>query len=110
MHQKDIGFNKSQMLVIKKCRWLGNGVDNFKQELKQIAGIEAVTISAFCQRGKERNITGLFPQLPIDIKDDVLTEFWSVDEDYIKTMGMQLANGRNFFPAPGFRFLGHNCK
>jgi putative ABC transport system permease protein len=38
----------------------------------------------------------LFPQLPIDIKQDVLAEFWKVDEDYLKTMGMQLANGRNF--------------
>jgi putative ABC transport system permease protein len=96
MHKKDIGFNKSQMLVIKNTGRLGNGVDNFKQELKQMPGVEEVTISGFIPTGRERNITGLFPQLPIDIKQDVLAEFWKVDEDYLKTMGMQLANGRNF--------------
>jgi putative ABC transport system permease protein len=96
MHSKDIGFNKSQMLVIKNTGRLGNGIDNFKQELKQIPGVEGVTISGFSPTGRERNITGLFPQLPIDIKQDVLAEFWRVDEDYVKTMGMQLAGGRNF--------------
>jgi putative ABC transport system permease protein len=96
MHKKDIGFNKSQMLVIKNTGRLGNAIDNFKQELKQMPGVEDVTISGFLPTGRERNITGLFPQLPIDIKQDVLAEFWKVDEDYLKTMGMQLANGRNF--------------
>lgn len=96
MHSKDIGFNKSQMLVIKNTGRLGNGVDNFKQELKQMAGVEEVTISGFLPTGRERNITGFFPQLPIDINQDVLAEFWKVDEDYVKTMSMQLANGRNF--------------
>jgi len=96
MHSKDIGFNKTQMLVIKNTGRLGNGIDDLKQELKQMSGVEEVTISGFLPTGRERNITGLFPQLPIDIKQDVLTEFWKVDEDYMKTMGMQLAGGRNF--------------
>lgn len=96
MHSRDIGFNKSQMLVIKNTGRLGNGIDNFKQELKQMAGVDGVTISGFSPTGRERNITGLFPQLPIDIKQDVLAEFWKVDEEYVKTMGMQLAGGRNF--------------
>lgn len=96
MHQKDIGFNKSQMLVIKNTGRLGNTIDHFKQALKQMPGVGDATISGFLPTGRERNITGLFPQLPIDIKQDVLTEFWHVDEDYITTMGMQLAEGRNF--------------
>jgi putative ABC transport system permease protein len=96
MHKKDIGFDKSQMLVIKNTGRLGNGIDHFKQELKQMSGVENVTISGFTPTGRERNITGFFPQLPIDIKQDVLAQFWQVDEDYIKTMSIQLAEGRNF--------------
>ncbi|HEY8896615.1 MAG TPA: ABC transporter permease [Niastella sp.] len=96
MHNKDIGFNKSQMLVIKNTGRLGNGIDNFKQELKQLPGVEEVTMSPFLPTGRERNITGLFPQLPIDISQDVLAEFWQVDDNYLKTMGMQLISGRNF--------------
>lgn len=96
MHKKDIGFNKSQMLVIKNTGRLGNGIDNFKQELKQMPGVEDVTISPYLPTGRERNITGLFPQLPIDVRQDVLAEFWQVDDNYLKTMGMQLTSGRNF--------------
>jgi putative ABC transport system permease protein len=38
----------------------------------------------------------LVPDRTIDIKKDVLTEFWSVDEDYVNTMDMKLAQGRDF--------------
>ncbi|AEV97705.1 hypothetical protein A4D02_16315 [Niastella koreensis] len=96
MQNRDTGYNRSQMLVIKNTGRLGNSIGNFKQELKQLPGVQDITISRFLPTGKERHITGLFPQVPIDIKQDVLTEFWPVDEDYIKTMRMQMVSGRNF--------------
>lgn len=96
IHNKDLGFNKSQMLVIKNTNLLGEKAKIFKQEVKQLPGVEDATMSTYLPTGTERNITGLFPQLPLDIKQDVLSEFWSVDEDYLKTLNIQLINGRNF--------------
>lgn len=96
MQNRDPGFNRTQMLVIKNTSRLGNSVEHFRQELKQLPGVEETTVSGYLPTGNERNITGLFPQLPIDIKQDVLTQFWPVDEDYLKTMRMQLVTGRNF--------------
>ncbi len=96
IHKKNLGFNRSQMLSIKNTNLLGEQAKIFKQNLKQLPGVEDVTMSTYLPTGQERNITGLFPQLPIDIKQDVLSEFWSVDEDYLKTLGIQLINGRNF--------------
>lgn len=96
VHNKNLGFNPNQVLVIKNTNLLGKQANIFKREVKQIHGVEDATMSTYLPTGKERNITGLFPQLPIDIKQDVLSEFWPVDEDYLKILGLQLVRGRNF--------------
>lgn len=96
IHTKSLGYNRSQMLVIKNVNVLGKQAKILKQEVKQMPGVINVTMSTYLPTGDERNTTGLFPELPIDIKHDILTEFWPVDENYLNTLGIKLAAGRNF--------------
>ncbi|MDB5158637.1 MAG: hypothetical protein JWR50_3344 [Mucilaginibacter sp.] len=96
IHNKSLGFDRSQVLVIKNVNVLGNQATTFKQEVKQMPGVLNATMSSYLPTGEERNVTGMFPQLPLDIKQDVLSEFWPVDEDYLNTMGIKLIAGRNF--------------
>ena len=96
IHNKNLGFNRSQMLVIKNVNVLGKQAKILKQEVKQMPGVVNATMSTYLPTGEDRNMTGLFPVLPIDIKQDVLSEFWPVDEDYMNTLGIKLIAGRNF--------------
>jgi putative ABC transport system permease protein len=96
IHNKDLGFNRDQVLVIKNTNTLGSQAKVLKSELKQFGGVQNATMSSFQPTGDEDLKTGLFPHQKIDIKEDILTEFWSVDEDFINTMGLKLVNGRNF--------------
>ncbi|GAA3985315.1 ABC transporter permease [Mucilaginibacter dorajii] len=96
IHNKSLGFNRSQVLVIKNTGVLGNQAKILKQELKQLPGVVSTTLSSYTPTGDDRNKTGLFPDATIDIKKDVLSEFWPVDEDYMGTMGIKLVAGRNF--------------
>jgi putative ABC transport system permease protein len=96
IHNKNLGFNRSQMLVIKNTNVLGKQAKILKQEVKQMPGVVNATMSTYLPTGEDRSMTGLFPQLPIDIKQDVLSEFWPVDEDYMNTLGIKLISGRNF--------------
>lgn len=96
IRNKSLGYNRSQMLVIKNVNVLGKQAKNFNQEIKQMHGVVNTTMSTYLPTGEDRNMTGLFPELPIDIKHDLITEFWPVDEDYISTMGIKLVDGRNF--------------
>ena len=96
IHNKNLGFNRSQMLVIKNTNVLGKQAKILKQEVKQMQGVVNATMSSYLPTGEDRSMTGLFPVLPIDIKQDVLSEFWSVDEDYMNTLGIKLIAGRNF--------------
>jgi putative ABC transport system permease protein len=96
IHNKNLGFNRSQVLVIKNVNVLGKQAKILKQEIKEMPGVVNATMSTYLPTGEDRNMTGLFPELPIDIKHDVLSEFWPVDEDYMNTLGIKLIAGRNF--------------
>jgi len=96
IHNKSLGFNRNQVLVIKNTGTLGKQAGTLKQELKQLPGVVNATMSSYLPTGDDRNVTGLFPELPLDIKKDVLSEYWTVDEDYINTLGIKLVSGRNF--------------
>lgn len=96
IRSKDLGFSRDQVLVIKNTNTLGNRAKVLKDELKQLPEVQNATMSSYQPTGDEDLKTGLFPHQKIDIKEDILTEFWSVDEDYINTMGLKLIDGRNF--------------
>ncbi len=96
IHNKNLGFNRDQVLVIKNANVLGKDAKILKNNLKQLPGVVSATMSSYQPTGDEDLKTGLFPHQKIDIKEDILTEFWSVDEDYINTMGLKLTDGRNF--------------
>lgn len=93
---KKLGYDRSQVLVIKNVSVLGNQAKILKQEIKQLPGVLNATLSSYLPTGEERSMTALFPDQVIDIKKIMLTGFWPVDEDYIKTLGIQLIAGRNF--------------
>ena len=96
IHNKSLGFDRNQVLVVKNTNVLGKQADILKKELKQLPGVVNTSMSSYQPTGDENLKTGLFPDATIDIKKDILTEFWTVDEDYINTMGIQLVDGRNF--------------
>lgn len=96
IHNKDLGFDRDEVLVIKNTNLLGSQAAVLKDKLKQMPGVMNVTLSSFQPTGEEKYKTGLFPNREINIKEDILSEFWSVDEDYLGTMGLNLVQGRNF--------------
>ncbi len=88
---KDLGFNRSQVLVIKNVTTL-QSPRAFKQEIKQIPGVINATLTSFLPTGSLR-----FPNtFSSEGGRSAQAEFWTVDEDYLTTMGMHLAQGRNF--------------
>ena len=96
IHNKSLGFDRSQVLVVRNLNMLGEQAKILKEELKRMPGVVNTTMSSYLPTGEERLKTGLFPDATIDIKKDMLTEFWPVDENYLGTIGIKLLSGRNF--------------
>lgn len=92
IQNKDLGFNRNQVLVIKNAGAIEHP-ELLKQQVKQLPGVLYATLSRFLPTGDERwhNYGNTKEN-----NGSIQTEFWPVDEDYLNTMGMHLVKGRNF--------------
>jgi putative ABC transport system permease protein len=90
------GFNREQVLVIHNSTPLGNKTKAFREELVKLPGVENATITSYLPTNGWRNENPLFADPGLDQKRAVSMQTWDVDDQYIPTLGMKLASGRNF--------------
>ncbi|QJD95033.1 FtsX-like permease family protein [Mucilaginibacter robiniae] len=96
IQNKNLGFNRSQVLVVKNVQILNQQAKTFKQEVKQLTGVENATLSGYIPTGSNRNPDEIFTTQVATPKSATITEIWPVDADYIPTMKMSMLQGRNF--------------
>jgi putative ABC transport system permease protein len=93
MLNKDVGFNKEQLLVINRAGALGTRMKTFKNTVKEIPGVINISSSTAIP-GRTNNVNGY----RIEGRNDeslVLTTAW-VDYNFLDTYGMSLVSGRFF--------------
>jgi putative ABC transport system permease protein len=95
IQQKDLGFDRSHVLVVKNTTGLSNA-QTLKEQVKQIAGVSNASLSGFLPTGTLRQPNSVFTSKVPNSRNALFTEIWPVDEDYLPTMGMKLSQGRNF--------------
>jgi putative ABC transport system permease protein len=92
---KKTGFDKDHVLVLESTHTLKNKIGDFKNELLQIPGVAYVSISGYLPvEGTTRNGSDLWTVEEPDRRAQ--SQIWSVDRDYIRTMGMKISEGRDF--------------
>ena len=96
IQNKKLGFDREHVLVIKNTYSLGNQAKSFKNELLNINGVQSVAMTGFLPTGDYRNDSPLFPDASLDQKKAVAMQNWDVDENYIPTLKIEIASGRNF--------------
>ncbi|NUN99835.1 MAG: ABC transporter permease [Saprospiraceae bacterium] len=96
-----LGFDKEQVLLLQGTQNLGDKTPVFKQELRRISSVENVSISDYLPisgGGSKRN-GNTFWEVGKDKNSDFVTfQMWTVDHNYIQTLGMDLVEGRDFSP------------
>jgi len=94
---KNLGFNKEQVLIVNDAYALNNNIDAFKNDVTKLSGVQSGTISSFLPVSSSSRSDNSFSKTPVmDAKNGFDMQVWNVDYDYLKTMGMQMAKGRNF--------------
>jgi len=94
----NLGFNKSQVLIINDANVLNQNIDVFKKEILQLPGVSSGTVSSYLPVASSRTNNTYSKDPVLSTKSGLNLEVWTIDYDYTKTLGMQLAAGRNFSP------------
>lgn len=94
------GFDKDQVILIEGTHTLGSGrVQQFKNELLKLSAVKSVSISDYLPvEGTKRNGNDVWNEGKTTIESAISSQVWQIDHDYLPTMGIHLAAGRNFSP------------
>lgn len=93
---KNLGYNRNQVLVVKNSGELNQQAKVFKQELANLPGVKNATLTGFLPTNGWRNTRIYFKDATYDQKKSLFPQSWEIDADYIPTMDMKMAAGRNF--------------
>ena len=97
-----MGFNKEQVMLIEGTGTLGERLPAFKNELLKLSGVQGVSNSDFLPiTGRKRNGNTMYRVGREKLDPGIMVQMWNVDVDYLKVMGIRLAEGRNFSPGLG---------
>jgi putative ABC transport system permease protein len=93
MINKDVGFNKEQLIVINRAEALGTKMKSFKETVRNIPGVINIA-SSTAVPGRNNNNNGYMIE---GRKDETFLAMTSwVDYNYLDTYEMTLTSGRNF--------------
>jgi putative ABC transport system permease protein len=96
IQNKDLGYNRDHVLTIWNINVLGDKAKPFKQEIKQLTGVQNATLTGALPTDDYGNTSTIFKDPVIDQKRSVMTQEWNIDEDYIPTLKIKIIAGRNF--------------
>lgn len=96
IQNKKVGFNKENVIILHDTYILDKQVEAFKNEVVENPNIISGTISSYLPVESSRGMNGTFREGRPDDEKMSPMQTWRVDYDYIKTMGMQIVDGRAF--------------
>jgi putative ABC transport system permease protein len=102
MQNKKLGYDKDQVLVINDTRTLGDNINAFKQQLLTDSRVVNATISGNVPGTNNVGGTEIYAPDITDKKgsrNEISCSIYWIDNNYLSTLGMQLTQGRNFYPS-----------
>lgn len=93
MQNKDLGFDKDQVLIIRNSESLGTQQETFRKELLKVKGISSATLTT--NYPSEADFTDFYhPQNSSD--KDLMIGSILTDHAFVETLGIEMIAGRNF--------------
>jgi putative ABC transport system permease protein len=98
IQEKKIGFKKDQVIIIKDAYALGDRIKTFMDESRRLNYISSATLSGFLPvSGSNRSDNTYWPEGKQPTQENMVgMQSWRVDQEYLKTFGMNIRAGRFF--------------
>ena len=94
---KKLGYNKDQVLIINGTFALGNNAEAFRNEVLNMPGVVSGTYSSYLPvSSSSRSDNSFFKEAVMDPTNGIDIQRWTIDYDYLRTMGMEIIKGRYF--------------
>ncbi|UHG92173.1 ABC transporter permease [Spirosoma oryzicola] len=100
IQNKKLGYSKDQVLVMTETSLLGKNEAVFRDQIARDSRVVNVSTSGYLPAGPSNN-NNFFVYPEANSTQLVKTLRYDVDYEYIPTLGMELAAGRNFSKAYG---------
>ena len=95
VQNSDLGFEKEHKIILHNTAALGSMNKSFKEEVLANSQFESATITSYLPSPSSRSQNAVFKgNDPSD--GTVSMQFWSVDHDFVKTIGIDVVEGRDF--------------
>lgn len=95
--KKELGYDKEQVVILEGTGVLGNSSVSFKEQLLQLPQVKEVTATNYLPiDGGNRNGNTFRRANEGNEGASTPAQIWRVDYDYLKTLGIQLKEGRDF--------------
>jgi putative ABC transport system permease protein len=94
---KKLGFNKDQVLIINNTGMLREKGNAFMNDMLKMKGVVSGTFSGYLPvAASSRNDNSFSKEAVMNSENGFNMQVWIIDENYIKTLGMEIIKGRNF--------------
>jgi len=94
IQNKNLGFNKENVVTLGNTNLLGKSAQLFKEKMLQYPEVKSATVSGFLPVPSSYNQIMIWPQGKTDNGSSI--PIWDVDYDYLSTMGIKIVEGRDF--------------
>lgn len=97
IQNKKIGFKKDQVIIVNDAYALGAKLESFKEEVLKNSFMLSGSVTGYLPVFGWRNDNPFWPKGSQPTQDNMVSmQRWNVDEDYVKTLGMNILRGRDF--------------
>lgn len=96
IQNKSLGFERDQVVIINDAYLARPNIDALKTSLESFPEVKSVSVSSYLPTPSSSN-TNVFLKGLVPTQDNqVLMTNWTIDYEYLETMGMEVIRGRNF--------------
>jgi putative ABC transport system permease protein len=95
IRNKNLGFNKEQVLTINDGYLLQNNLSAFREKIIQFPAVKSVSVTNRLPVSKDRNNTSIIKGRVASNENTILVNNFWVDQDYVKTFGISIVEGRD---------------
>lgn len=96
IQNKNLGFDRDQVLIVNDAYLAGSNVSALKTKIESFPEVKSASLSGFLPTPSNNNMNLFFNGIVPNEGTQVIMSNWTIDYEYLETLGIEIIDGRNF--------------